>query len=258
MFSANLQGLRARSKSFARLLILGFIAAFVAVGVNLLPTEYASAAPLEPQDYAMTSNHDTGSYVQQYSKTANNDFNPGTGAFTVEAWLKPDPQCASVACTFVSKEVAYVFAINSGVYEYAIGNGTSWIPGWTHTGVRANFDQWQHVAWVRNGQTISLLINGQTLYTNTNGVTQANANVSTGNAFAIGGRTVTTTESFNGLIDEVRFYKSARTEAEIADEKDRTLTNAELASSSLTGYWDFNDAEAHGQHGTLLVAFGCV
>ena len=49
---------------------------------------------------------------------------------------------------------------------------------------------------------------------------------------------------FNGLIDEVRVWNIARTQEEIQDAMDRTLTSDEINSGNLVGYWNFDDGSA--------------
>jgi hypothetical protein len=230
-----------------RLVILAFVGLFVATGVNFTNPTPAYAVAYEPGDFALKMVHSTNGMLWNNFKGTNDDFNPGTGAFTIEGWFRPSSVCSSNTCDLFGKEAGFVFSIISGVYWYATYHaGSNWYPGWTSTGVKAVMGQWQHVAWVRNGQALTLYVNGANVWSNATGLTWASENISTTNAFAIGSRYGVSGESFDGLIDEVRFWKSARTSAEISDAKDRTLTPMELSDTALKGYWDFNDAVSSG------------
>jgi len=62
---------------------------------------------------------------------------------------------------------------------------------------------------------------------------------------------------FDGFIDEVRIWNIARTQEEIQDAMNRTLTSDEINSGNVAGYWNFDDGTAddlspNGNHGTLM------
>jgi hypothetical protein len=239
---------RSTKKSLAtRGLVLAFVAVLIATGVNLTRTTPAYAVAYEPTDSAVKMTHASGGMLWNNFRGTNDDFNPGTGDFTIEGWFRPTSVCSSTICDLFGKESGYVFAVFNGLYYYATYHaGSGWYPGWTSTGVKAQIGQWQHVAWVRSGQSLGLYLNGISIWYNSGALTLASENISTTSAFSIGGRYGVGGETFDGLIDEVRFWKSARTAAQIADAKDRTLSTTELALAALKGYWDFNDAPSNG------------
>ena len=82
--------------------------------------------------------------------------------------------------------------------------------------------------------------------------------------YAVIGRNVGSTHGgvqpdnpFNGLIDEVRIWNITRTEEQIQSAMNRTLTQAEINSGDLVGYWNFDNGRAsdfslNANHGTLV------
>jgi hypothetical protein len=112
---------------------------------------------------------------------------------------------------------------------------------WLDSGVPARAGEWAHVALVRSTTSAWLRINGTTVATLTGlgaAVSSYSSNMS-GYPFRVGlvGST-STTNYFPGSIDEVRYWTTARTEAQIQTDM-RTWGPAN--ATGLVGYWDFND-----------------
>jgi len=93
--------------------------------------------------------------------------------------------------------------------------------------------QWSHIAASFNGISLSVYLNGQLM-----GVKPATFNISTTARLALGEANAGE-NYFQGYIDEVRLWKSARTGAEISANMTRTLTNTN--QNNLLGYWRFNE-----------------
>jgi MSHA biogenesis protein MshQ len=102
----------------------------------------------------------------------------------------------------------------NGFYEFAVqtSGGRSYVIG----NVAPIQGQWQHVAGVYNGSTLSIYVNGQLAGSITktgNIVARTNAMRLNVGRWAFSGNNF---RAFNGSIDEVRIYNAALTPAEIA------------------------------------------
>ncbi len=164
-----------------------------------------------------------------------------TTDFTVEAWMYPTSAASDTEAMIINKEQSYEFAIRSGTFQYAImGTVNNW--DWRDTGIRANSDQWQHVAFSKANNTVTLYINGVSVYSLTN-ATFANTNIRPSNlAFNVGCRASSAGTSmasfFGGRLDEVRLWDVARSQPDISRDMHR---NSIAGASGLVGYWDFNE-----------------
>src|SRR2546423_378528 len=101
--------------------------------------------------------------------------------------------------------------------------GFGWIPQLNH---------WYHIAMVKSGQNSVDYIDGVVQTNGFSNVDPPHAEAPLQVGRAQGQR------PFNGMIDEVRMWNTARTATQIAANRNKTLTGTE---SGLAGYWDFNE-----------------
>lgn len=119
---------------------------------------------------------------------------------------------------------------------------------------------WTHLALVRNGTTITAFVNGQQELTIT--CSHQMTNIGLGANFILVHGT-----KYVGLLDEVRFWNTARTQSEIQLNRLRTI---DASTSGLAAYYRFDEGNASGtntgvsslfdvssnaKHGSLI-AFG--
>ncbi|ELS02293.1 laminin G domain-containing protein [Xenococcus sp. PCC 7305] len=110
--------------------------------------------------------------------------------------------------------------------------------------------EWHHLAHV-----IGSSVGGQKLYIDGELVASGNKTLSdfTLQTQALIGKSVdAVNDDFNGEIDEVRIWNQARTQEQIKQSKDITLTGNE---AGLIGYWNFNSSNANdsaGNHNGVL------
>lgn len=129
---------------------------------------------------------------------------------TVDAWVRPTAQTATTHFrTFSEETTLYVGQYGAQVSLY-MGNGSSWTNSDT-TGGALTLNEWNHVAWVKNGTTASIYINGQLSKTGISAPatlgTSSNTNyISTSNG---------SDQPWLGTIDELRISDTARTAEEI-------------------------------------------
>ncbi len=179
-----------------------------------------------------------------------NSVNLPTGSvMTVSAWIYP---------------VSYPDPTYNGIVSWGTrgcygnmllsiqNNGRPSMANWCNdftpnTGSIATLNQWNHIACVMNGQSVTLYMNGQPV----SGTLGVMPNVQSQNISI--GATDYPGRYFNGKIDEVRIYNRALSEAEILAGMYNTLTGNE---NGLMGYYNFdngtaNDLTVNGNNGTL-------
>ena len=127
----------------------------------------------------------------------------------------------------------------TGEVQWAVASTT---PGWDwiKTGYFLPADKWTHLAVTYDNGVGTTYVNGTQVHVSTGsgGIGDAHSSF---NDLKIGGRGNVTTARFQGAIDEVRVWNTARTAGEIAAQYNQTLTGSE---SGLVGYWRF--AETSG------------
>lgn len=147
------------------------------------------------------------------------DFNFGSGDFTIEMFVNPSSNYSSdqgalittadptdseglfLGNNIVSGEHRFSDYLGNGSWQYAYGevNGTPSNNFPTYT-----IDAWQHIAWVRSGNTFTLYKNGVSVKSYTANVTLTNTN----NLISVGGRTVASAY-FTGKIAGLRVVKGS-------------------------------------------------
>jgi len=170
----------------------------------------------------------------------------GTANRTFEAWiyLQFTPSGNSCIMDYGLSTVAArnTFLVNSN-------RAIAFIAGGTNTNITSStnvvpLNTWSHVAFVKNGGTGYLYVNGIQVGTgNLSGV-----NTGTGGSnLKIGNRVSGGNIPFRGVIDEVRVWDVARTQTEIA-----SAMNIEFCSapSSLKAYYRLNQGTAGGTNTT--------
>jgi hypothetical protein len=79
----------------------------------------------------------------------------GSGDFTIEAWMNFD---TAGNYTLVEKGSDWSLLSDNNRWGFKYGNTNSFVLSWTPT-----FGEWYHVACVRNGSTVTLYIDGQSI-----------------------------------------------------------------------------------------------
>jgi len=181
----------------------------------------------------------------------NNAPNLPTGSvMTAEAWIYPVSYPNSTWNPVVSwgpsgNSLNMILCIQNTGRPSMSTWGYNFIPG---SGPTATLNQWNHIACVMNGTSVTLYMNGVPV----SGTLSAMPTVQSSN-LTIGYSNLGGTY-FNGKMDEVRIYNKALSQSEILANMTNTLTGNE---NGLKGYWNFdngtaNDLTANGNNGTLL------
>lgn len=148
----------------------------------------------------------------------------------------------------VNTRALSVYITNATALE--IGFGTNaWNPVTTPSLLRLN--AWNHVAITFDGNSMKVYIDGVLKYTDTRYAGKT--------PFPTPIRYLgKTTDTFEGMLDEIRIWNVVRTAEEIEQNRKKTLSGTE---SGLIGYWNFDDAtnpvpdlSANDNHATVYGA----
>ncbi len=166
-----------------------------------------------------------------------------TGNITLEAWIKTSLSTESYILT--KGDDGIYFGVNGG------GGGSGKLsvylidvtPGWVYSNATVSDGNWHHVAMTRSGASLKLYIDGNL----DNSATVGTGSIAAGTSpVLIGARPGYI--PFNGSIDEVRIWTTARTQAQLLAGK-----NAEFCAvqSGLVAYYKMNEGIAGGVNTTL-------
>lgn len=227
---------------------LRFLLAASLVFSALASTSTAQAAIGDTDTYFNLESNTSSSH--RYAIGAPNNAAHLTNGFTWEIWLRPTNLCSGIYCHVFAKENEYVLGVVNGTYQFAL-NGTSggWV--WVDTSIAVKLNAWQHVAFTRAASTnlVTMYLNGKPVYTNVAGHLGTGNFADTSYNFQIGARTsnvsnanATAAQSYIGSLDELKFWKTARSQSEIqSDMSSYGPTN----DSNLQLYYDFNDVSGN-------------
>ncbi len=161
-------------------------------------------------------------------------------AITLEALIYPTNLSQLMwQSNIISKEnegakTGYVLrAGDGGKIEFYYGNGTTW-RGITTANPVLSVNTWQHVALTYNGAFMKLYVNGVEVASSSETMSLANAS----SDFTIGNYSNWYDRPFLGIIDEVRIWDIARTQAQIDANKSISISPA---SSGLKAYYKFDE-----------------
>ena len=149
----------------------------------------------------------SGDYL---SASDSSDWDFGSGNFTIDMWVylysSTGTKFLAIQRTSFGNNHAWGCFIDTGKFGWQYTtNGTSVNNTYFDTNVSTLEDGWHHIAYVRNGTTLTLYIDGvaetTTVNMSTNTIYNSSANLE------IGGTSVLASESIDGLIDEFRISK---------------------------------------------------
>jgi hypothetical protein len=204
-------------------------------------------------------------FVQSYVNIPDDTALDLTSTWTIEAWVYARNASSGSDQDVVSKwdgvgDASYILQIDAtGHLRLVTNNGVTQTI--VHSKATLPNSQWRHVAATFDGNnttgTVKLYINGAIDTTVASALTPMNST----QPLAFGREGNFAGGLFNGVIDEVRLWKVARTATELATFSTKNLVGNELG---LVGYWQFNegtgdvvfDRTARGNKGRLGVAVG--
>ncbi|QTA80023.1 Immunoglobulin like fold-containing protein [Desulfonema limicola] len=199
--------------------------------------------------------------IDDYVEVPHSDNLMPENAVTVEAWIKADEWGSdSWSNTIAAKDgdPAGGFALRcgaDGALSFVIGYHSetiSWAWPEALSAPEMNTGQWYHVAGIFNGSQLKVYINGieKNSKTVSHKISPIDRPLMIGESPGYPGR------KFKGMIDEVRIWNLARTQAEIQADMYKTLSGSE---NGLAAYYVFDhvsgtvlsDLTANNNHGEL-------
>lgn len=203
---------------------------FVLMLCTLLGRSQNSALSFDGQSEFLTVAHD-------------NAYNIGDG-FTVEAWIFAEEwkdaiwQGSIVAKDNQGPDRGFSFRCGSnGALSFVMSIDNTWEEAFS--GEIMNANQWHHVAAVVDDSSIKLYVDGQQVAEHAisgNNSHSTDLDINIGASPGFGGR------NFNGVIDEVRIWTMARSQAQIADNMTVDLTGSE---ENLVTYLPMNEGSGN-------------
>ena len=185
---------------------------------------------------------------------------------TIESWIRPT--YVNDTRTLVAKGRAanqnYVFRINSGHLAFGYRNTAddAWFIYRTDEQVLFDNEDWRHVAVRHTFGTsdIDIFVNGQTVPGSWGSSPPNSGPLRAAEELTIGAQQRATRRgrmhTLRGTIDELRIWRTLRSDAQIAEDMQRRLAGSE---PGLTAYWRFDEGEGGttadlvaGHDGTLV------
>jgi len=169
------------------------------------PTQSYSAAAVGGSGYF----DGTGDYLVTQTSTA---FQLSTSNFSIEFWsyyldaASSRTVCRTDSVGTSSNGMLLGYSDGTNIVFYATSNGSAWdiANGPTLTSAASVINRWTHFAYVRNGSTLSVFVNGSRVYTTTTSA----AIQQSGNGFNIGTANASSgATNFNGYLSGFRYIK---------------------------------------------------
>jgi hypothetical protein len=161
-----------------------------------------------------------------------------TGHLTVEAWVKPDILANDYWFKFiVSKELdgtGYALLATGDCYQFEANTVTGGAANMLRGNTPMAFGLWTHVAGVWDGSEVKLYINGRL------DASGADPYAPVANNFPlwIGSSPFGNDTIWRGDLDEVRIWAKAKSQSEIQEQMNLSLTGQE---TGLRGYWRLDE-----------------
>ncbi len=158
----------------------------------------------------------------------------GVTAFTVESWVKVDPAQSGNDFLFAvntSSDGARMFIkLDDGVWEFDVGSSSDQM-----NGPDIRDDQWHHVAFTFDNGTINYYLDGQFMDSESN----STPSFASSDQWSLGQEWDNSGASdfFNGAVDDLRLWKSARTASEISGDRFCEINGGD---PNLVAYYTFN------------------
>jgi hypothetical protein len=176
----------------------------------------------------------SGSHFAESTIAGANALEPSsTESFTVAAWVRPTNSSCSTRCTIFSREGQMRLTLYLGKISFILYNTNNW-NSWTNLTVQdIPNNQWSHIALTRNGTAIKVFLNGTQIAS----YTQTYVPLASNNTYKTYiGTVVGPLETFVGAIDEVKIWKSDRSNSIAAD-----MNSSDELATGLVAYWNFNE-----------------
>lgn len=172
--------------------------------------------------------------VNEYMHTPFNNYNFSN--FTMECWINVPNYTSNVHYMSLYQNSYIVLG------DWANGEFSTWVNGVNPISIDAtsnpSANAWHHVAFVYDGSNQIIYVDGvQVAITAATGTVTQNA-TTYNQGLVIGARYSTSTQFVNGMFRDVRMWEVARTQVDIQNNMNATLTGSE---TGLVAYYTFSD-----------------
>ena len=199
-----------------------------------------------------------------------------TETVTIEAWVRPEKLnfSGSEMATILDKDSYSLHVqkspsgpLQGGSYVLSVVDALNQKSLWSTPSRSVEFDAWQHIAVVLDlgniATPVRFLINGQRQSIAVTGNLSSALRSHSSIPARVGNRG-DKTAAFEGTIDELRIWNTARTDREIKDFVNSRFTGDIRVLDGLVGYWPMNegsgnafqDESVHANHGTTTGSWG--
>ena len=156
-----------------------------------------------------------GDYLSLGAQAAAAPFGLGTGAFTIEAWIKPDSTANNGAIYGnygrdvggANRDGSHILRLSSGKIQLYVFTAAAVVDLQSTSTIPTN--AWTHVAVTRSGTTVRMFVNGvlESTLTSSVNLTSDPVNPPTAGAYWQFADAIEPTSYFNGYIDDIRITK---------------------------------------------------
>lgn len=190
----------------------------------------------------------------------NTGSNSLSGTFSIEGWFYPTNLTGDKLLWGSRQPTEHGFDVKftgSTLIHGDIGNGSNWLTTTADATVSLTINTWYHVAYVVTPTTYTIYLNGDQVgsgsYASSTPLLFNSAHTLYFGYFQNGA----SPEIFQGDMDEIRIWNTARTQAEIRNNMRREISNS---STGLVAYYKFNstsgttltESTSNGYNGTLI------
>jgi regulation of enolase protein 1 (concanavalin A-like superfamily) len=176
-----------------------------------------------PQGTLTGATWTTGKYGQGLSFATNGEVTFGDldlpGSFTVMGWLQTRSLYTNTCGSFVMKAHDYGFEVCGGRLYAGVGANGVWTARVSQPLTSADLNVWKHAALTYDGTTLRMYVGGALV------ASAAGSHVTTNDPLLFG-HWVPASEYWDGLVDEVRLYSRALTQAEIQTDMNTAIASA--------------------------------
>jgi len=180
-----------------------------------------------------------GNYALEFSNDFNNEVVKTSNfhaysTYTIEMWVKQATFNDDAALLYLGGDGKRAMLKTSSSYP-------SWDETWNNTSDSAiSQNTWHHLAYVvENDSLIAIYVDGAPSSISNPTEILPNTTLDIASFY---GSTDAVSSNFKGIMDELRYWNTARTQAQINDNKNIPLTGNE---AGLAAYWDFNDGSGN-------------
>ncbi|MFJ8209175.1 LamG-like jellyroll fold domain-containing protein [Streptomyces sp. NPDC096033] len=196
-------------------------------GAGTCPFSGLPLVPVVPEpDFAESALRFSGA-TNAYRGEATAPEGLGTGAYTIEAWIKRDAAGGTVLSTGSAGVTLAVTVAGALTLAHGTGSPVTTADDLVPVG------RYAHVAAVHDGTRATLLVDGAAVRT------EALTPLTTAGTTLVLGATSATAGHFSGTLDEVRVWSRARLTSRIAETRGRRLIGDE---PRLAAYYRFDEA----------------